>query len=130
MNPRDGRDGAGLGRSVVAIVAVAAVVAVLTVRSGPAFGGAAPLPVDPAALPLQSLAASCAACHGTDGVAPPEAPVPGLAGRPADELLARLRALRAMPPGGGDATVMPQLLRGYRDEQLQALARWFASRPR
>ncbi|MET0517775.1 MAG: c-type cytochrome [Burkholderiaceae bacterium] len=80
-----------------------------------------------AALQLRSLAASCAACHGTDGRAPEGAAVPGLAGMPAGYLAEQMKAFKA---GTRPATVMPQLARGYSDAQIEQLAAYFAARPK
>ena len=69
------------------------------------------------------LAGTCFNCHGPDG-RPPGA-IPELRGRGADDLLQRMRAFQAGTVPG--ATVMPRLMKGYDDAQLQALARWFAA---
>lgn len=76
---------------------------------------------------VRALAATCAACHGTDGRAQPDAAMPVLAGRPKDELVAQLRAFRE---GTRPATVMHQIARGYTDAQIDELASWFATRSR
>lgn len=84
----------------------------------------------PATLPAQdldpgrTLAATCANCHGTDGRA--RAGLPVLAGRPQRELQALLAEYKAGTRAG---TVMPQILRGYSDEQLQQIARYLAAQP-
>ncbi|SDM72036.1 hypothetical protein SAMN05428957_11318 [Oryzisolibacter propanilivorax] len=85
--------------------------------------------VAPSGLELQLLAGTCFACHGPDGQPPAGAAerLPRLRGRPAAELLQRLRALRAGQVDG--ASVMPLLLQGYDDGQLRALAQWFAEPP-
>lgn len=67
-------------------------------------------------------AASCAACHGTDGRA-----IAGsitLAGRNGDELY---QALIDFKTGDRPATVMHHHARGYTDAELRALASWFAA---
>jgi cytochrome subunit of sulfide dehydrogenase len=79
------------------------------------------------ALQQQSLAASCAACHGSNGKPPATATLPALAGMPAAELIARMRAFRS---GARPATVMRQLALGYSDAQIEALGAFFASQPR
>ncbi len=78
----------------------------------------------PQALRTRSLAATCAACHGTAGRALPGAPVPGLAGLPAAELIAQMKAFKE---GGRTATVMPQIAKGYSDAQIEQLAAYFAA---
>ena len=77
-----------------------------------------------AADPLQvrSLAASCANCHGTKGVA--QKGIESLAGRPKDELLKLMLDFKS---GKKPATIMHQLSKGYTDEQLAAIAGWFAA---
>ena len=77
-------------------------------------------------LQARSLAASCAACHGTDGAAVPGAAMVALAGYPKDALVAQMRAFR---DGSRDATVMHQLARGYSDRQIEVLAGYFAAMP-
>lgn len=70
-------------------------------------------------------AASCAACHGTDGRG--SGAIPPLAGRDAETLLNALLAFK-----GGQrpqATVMHQHAKGYSDEQLKRLAAFFAAQP-
>lgn len=70
----------------------------------------------------RDLAASCAACHGTDGRATGRMPV--LAGRDRAELLEQLRAFR---DGTRESTVMHQHAKGYTDDELARLAAYFAS---
>lgn len=70
------------------------------------------------------LAATCAACHGTDGMTAGDT-LPGLAGQPREALKASLLAFKA---GSRPATVMHQLAKGYSDEQIEALATYFAAR--
>ena len=68
------------------------------------------------------LAATCAGCHGTDGHSVTTSPGP-IAGLQKEALLAQLRAYR---DGSTASTVMGQLVRGYTDEQLQAIASYLA----
>lgn len=98
--------------------------AVLTLAR-PAGSQGAPTP-DTAPLPVRSLAASCGACHGTDGHAVDGQSMVALAGLPREVLAAQLRAFR---DGTRDATVMHQIARGYNDAQIDTLAAYFASRP-
>lgn len=89
-----------------------------------AFGLGQPAAAQTAeALHLRSLAATCAACHGSDGKPPEGSAIPRLAGLPRDDFLARVRGFR---DGSRPATVMHQLGRGYTDAQLTALADYFA----
>jgi cytochrome subunit of sulfide dehydrogenase len=77
-----------------------------------------------AALNTRALAATCANCHGTQGVAVPNANVPGLAGMPALYLVEQLKSFKA---GTRPATVMHQLAKGYSDAQIDAVAAYFAA---
>jgi cytochrome c553 len=81
---------------------------------------------DIAALRLRTLAASCAHCHGTDGRAAEGSTVPGLAGRPADEIASSMAAFKA---GSRPSTVMGQIALGYSDEQIRQLSMYFAALP-
>lgn len=87
----------------------------------PALALAAPHAED---LYRESLAAGCAACHGTRGRALPDVAWKGLAGMPAQLLVERMRQFRA---GTRESTVMQQLARGYSDAQIRALAAYFAA---
>jgi sulfide dehydrogenase cytochrome subunit len=72
-------------------------------------------------LQARSWAASCAACHGTEGRAVGGMPV--LAGKPKEDLY---KALKAFKDGSKPATVMHQHAKGYTDEQLERIAEYFA----
>ncbi|MCZ2292844.1 MAG: cytochrome C [Burkholderiales bacterium] len=82
--------------------------------------------VDPRAerLYARALAATCAHCHGTDGRAVEGGSSIRLAGQSREHLLRQLIDFRS---GGGKATVMHQLSRGYSVEQLEKLADYFAA---
>lgn len=75
-------------------------------------------------LRLRSLASSCAQCHGTDGHAVEGEALIRLAGLPADYVLTQLMAFRT---GERKATIMHQITKGYSQEQLEALAKYFAA---
>ena len=75
----------------------------------------------------QSLAATCASCHGTDGHALKNAAVPGLAGQSADYIIEQMKAFR---DGERKATIMHQIAKGFTDEQTRLLANYFASQKR
>jgi cytochrome subunit of sulfide dehydrogenase len=81
----------------------------------------------PDALALRSLAATCAACHGTDGRAVNGAGMTSLRGADRGYLLAQLNAFR---DGTRPATVMHQIAKGYTPAQLDQLAGYFAGLPR
>jgi cytochrome c553 len=69
----------------------------------------------------QQWAASCAACHGTDGRS--GGGMPSLAGRDAAELE---RLMREFREGKRFATVMHQHSKGYTDDEIRQIARHFS----
>jgi len=74
----------------------------------------------------RSLAATCAACHGTDGRSVTN-DVAGLAGLPREHIVSQMRAFR---DGTRPATVMHQIAKGYSDQQIELMADYFSRRPR
>ncbi|MEM5277947.1 c-type cytochrome [Cupriavidus taiwanensis] len=86
--------------------------------------GGAPAQATDAALRARSQAAACTSCHGPAGRAPAGSTIPSLAGRPQAELAAQMQAFKA---GTRPATVMHQLAKGYSDDQIAAIAAWFAA---
>ena len=70
------------------------------------------------------VAANCANCHGTDGVA--RGAMPSLAGQKREYIVEQMRAFR---DGKRPATVMHQLSKGYTDAQIDAVADHFARQP-
>lgn len=80
--------------------------------------------IDQQSLYIQSLAATCANCHGTQGKGVPEGSLPGLTGLKADYIEAQMKAFKS---GERQATIMHQLAKGYSDEQIRLLAAYFAS---
>ena len=93
--------------------------------------GAALLVAAGAAAPAQAqdqtqarnLAATCTACHGTDGRSVSGIP-PSLAGQSKDYLL---QALKEFRDGKRTATIMHQHAKGYTDQQLDLIAGFFAN---
>jgi sulfide dehydrogenase cytochrome subunit len=75
---------------------------------------------------VRSLAANCAACHGTQGRAAPGSSVPGLAGRPA---LQFITAMNEFKEGKRPATLMHQIAKGYGEAEIAALGEYFAKQP-
>lgn len=72
---------------------------------------------------VRTWAASCAACHNTDGRS--VGGFPALAGRNADDTY---RALMEFQSGQRPAaTIMHQLTRGYTADELRRIAEWFAN---
>jgi len=79
----------------------------------------------PAAVDLRAagyLAANCANCHGTQGRS--QSSLASLAGMPAAALGQSMRDFR---DGKRPATLMHQLAKGYTDEQIDAMAAYFAA---
>jgi sulfide dehydrogenase cytochrome subunit len=72
------------------------------------------------------LVATCANCHGTDGISA-GGEFDSLPGRPKAEMLAKLRAFRS---GQAPATIMHQLLKGYSEEELELIAAYLENEPR
>jgi sulfide dehydrogenase cytochrome subunit len=65
---------------------------------------------------------SCSGCHASAASA--ETPVPRLAGRDADAIVAALQAFRA---GQKPATVMDRIAKGFTDDEIKAIAAWYAA---
>jgi cytochrome c553 len=97
---------------------------ILTAAALVAVSGLAQAQIDP--LQARSLAASCAACHGTDGRAQPA--MVSLAGYNQNELVRKMQDYKAdrVPA----ATIMHQLAKGYTDQQIEAIAGYFAAQKR
>lgn len=69
----------------------------------------------------RSIAATCANCHGTNGVS--QGGIASLAGMPKEDLM---RAMHEFKAGTKPGTIMPQLAKGYTDAQIELAAGWFA----
>ena len=67
-------------------------------------------------------AASCAACHGTNGQAQPG--MVTLAGMPQAVIVQKMLDYKA---GRLPATLMHQLAKGYADDEINAIAAYFAA---
>ena len=74
-------------------------------------------------LGVRSLAANCAACHGTNGNSVGGA-IPALAGMNKEYLLNQIKAFR---DGKREATVMHQIAKGYSDAEMVALGDYFSA---
>ena len=70
----------------------------------------------------RNLASTCFTCHGTDGRSVGGIP-PSLAGQDKNHLLLQLKDFRE---GKRPATLMHQQAKGYSDQQLEAIAGYFA----
>ena len=76
----------------------------------------------PSPITGRDLAASCAICHGTNGLS--VGGLPNLAGQPRDYLVKQMRDFR---DGKRPATIMHQIAKGYTEEQYDLLAGFFAA---
>jgi cytochrome c553 len=76
---------------------------------------------------VRSMAAACAACHGTQGHAAPGSTVPALAGRARQDIVDAMAQFRE---GKRPATLMHQIAKGYGDAEVAALADYFSKQPR
>jgi cytochrome c553 len=73
----------------------------------------------------RSWAAACFNCHGTDGNAQPG--MESLAGASKDDIIKKMLDFKS---GRKPATIMHQLSKGYSDEQIAAIAGYFAAQPK
>jgi cytochrome c553 len=96
------------------------------VRSGlmaMAFSGALSAQAQaPDALQVRSWAAACANCHGTNGQALQG--MEPLAGVSQEDIVRKMQDFKS---GRKPATLMHQLSKGYSDEQILAIAGYFAA---
>jgi cytochrome c553 len=67
----------------------------------------------------RGLAATCANCHGTDGKGVVDGGMPLINNLTSEQMLAKLKAYKS---GALEGTIMPQLAKGYSDEQLITIA--------
>jgi len=76
-------------------------------------------------LQIKQWAASCAACHGTDGYS--EGGMASLAGQNKDAMIKKMNDYKTgkIP----NATIMHQLSKGYTDEQIEKISAYFAALP-
>ena len=70
----------------------------------------------------RNLAATCANCHGTNGVS--RGGTGSLAGQSKDDIVGQMQAYKT---GTTPGTIMPQLAKGYTDAQIELAAGWFAA---
>ena len=75
------------------------------------------------AVHIRSLAASCAACHGTNGKAAAQSGSATLAGMDKQQLSSKLMAFKS---GAANATVMHRHAKGLTDEEIEGLAAYFS----
>jgi len=67
----------------------------------------------------RGLAATCANCHGTDGKGVLDGGMPLINNVTSEQMLTQLKAFKS---GAREGTIMPQLAKGYSDEQLEIIA--------
>jgi cytochrome c553 len=72
---------------------------------------------------VRSLAANCAACHGTNGQPAKGSELVTIAGKSKAELQMTLTQFKE---GKKPATVMHQLAKGYSEQEIAALAEYFS----
>lgn len=77
---------------------------------------------DPDPSLARNVAAGCASCHGTNGVS--QGVIPALAGQARADLVRKMQDFKA---GRATGTVMPQLAKGYSDDQIELAAGYFAA---
>lgn len=70
----------------------------------------------------RSIAATCANCHGTNGVS--QGGTESLAGQSKDDIVRKVQEFKT---GTKPGTIMPQLAKGYTDAQVELAAGWFAT---
>jgi len=73
----------------------------------------------------RNLAATCANCHGTNGQVRGDTVKP-LAGVSADKIVAAINDFKS---GAQPATIMHQIAKGFSDDQIKAVAAYFAAQP-
>jgi len=76
-------------------------------------------------LQIKQWAASCAACHGTDGYS--EGGMASLAGQNKDAMIKKMNDYKTDKIPG--TTIMHQLSKGYTSEQIEKIAAYFAALP-
>ncbi|SMF56335.1 Cytochrome c553 [Alteromonadaceae bacterium Bs31] len=72
-------------------------------------------------------AALCNACHGANGAAPIAPNYPKLNGQNKEYLVASLKAYKVGDRKGGLAAVMVGQAKGLKDEEMEALAAYYAA---
>jgi cytochrome subunit of sulfide dehydrogenase len=111
--------------SLASLVSLAALaVFCMGIIAAPQAGAQTPSASGREALYTQSLAATCANCHGTNGKAVDGSSVTSIAGLDKTYFSAQMKAFKT---GTRPATVMHQISKGYSDAQIETLAAWFAA---
>jgi cytochrome c553 len=71
--------------------------------------------------PAPAGAVGCSGCHAPAALG---SPVPSLAGRNADEIVAAMQDFRS---GKREATIMNRIAKGFSDEETRAIAVWLSA---
>lgn len=69
-------------------------------------------------------ASSCTGCHAAKRI--PDSVIPRIAGRKASDIIQFMREYRS---GAWPSSVMGRIAKGYDDQQIDAIAAWFAAQP-
>ncbi|MBN9535209.1 MAG: hypothetical protein IKE60_31945 [Reyranella sp.] len=69
-------------------------------------------------------ASSCTGCHASQKIANSE--IPRIAGRKAEDIVTFMRQYRS---GAWPSSVMGRIAKGFDDQQIDAIAAWFAAQP-
>jgi cytochrome c553 len=75
----------------------------------------------PVAAPAPAGAVTCSGCHAPAVLG---SPVPPLAGRDADEIVAAMQDFRS---GKREATIMNRIAKGFSDEETRPIAAWLSA---
>lgn len=74
----------------------------------------------------KTKSATCAACHGSDGIAKIQL-YPNLAGQNAEYLVSSLKAYKEKQRSGGQAAIMQGMAANLSEQDMQDLAAYYAS---
>ena len=69
-------------------------------------------------------ASSCTGCHAAEQI--PDSVIPRIAGRKASDIVQFMREYRS---GAWPSSVMGRIAKGFDDQQIDAIAAWFAAQP-
>ena len=69
-------------------------------------------------------ASSCTGCHAANPI--PNSVIPRIAGRKAADIVQFMREYRS---GAWPSSVMGRIAKGFDDQQIDAIAAWFAAQP-
>ena len=69
-------------------------------------------------------ASSCTGCHAAKKI--PDSVIPRIAGRKASDIVQFMREYRS---GAWPSSVMGRIAKGFDDQQIDAIAAWFATQP-